>query len=374
MNDQPAISTDGSVPAAIPANDAARLAELHNFCILDTEKDPRFDRITRLTADLLHMPVVLVSLVDEAREWFKSAVGTEVAEITRGHGFCAHAILSDSDVPFTIADTLEDPRFATHPFVVTGPKLRFYSGAPLLTTSGHKIGMLCVHDVKPRHDFGADEEKILRQLAAITMDEIDYHRIETERGLLIGELSHRVKNVFATIQSVASVSGRGDAAAKNYIESFNQRLGAMAAAHDQLVANSWKGARLDGLVGSIVSAFQNVDRNRFSLDVAPVTLEPLSAQTLALLLHELLTNAIKHGSLSGLDGRVSISAREGNFARGNGLSFIWHETNGPAITPPIRQGFGHRMLLAAIKHKGGTVDFDWQTTGLVCRFDFFYAK
>ncbi len=366
-------AADGSVHAAIPFDDAERVAQLRQFCILDTAKDARFDRITRLAADLLHVPIVLVSLVDEAREWFKSAVGTEIVQIDRVHGFCAHAILQKGDVSFTVTDTLEDARFATHPFVVDGPKLRFYSGAPLLTASGHKIGMLCVHDTRPRPDFGVDEEKVLRQLAAIAMDEVDFHRIETERKLLIGELSHRVKNVFATIQSVASISSRNDATSKPFVQTFNRRLGAMASAHDQLVANSWQGARLDGLVASITSAFQDIDQSRITIDVPPVSVEPMLAQTLALLLHELLTNSIKYGALSQPAGCVSLSALSENAARGRLLTFRWSETKGPAVMVPTKQGFGHRMLVSVVKHKGGMVDFDWQPTGLVCTFEFIDA-
>ena len=84
--------TDGAVPARKPRDDVERVDHLRQFCILDTGSDPRFDRITQLVSELLVMPIVLVSLVDEAREWFKSKVGTEIAEILRDHGFCSHAL------------------------------------------------------------------------------------------------------------------------------------------------------------------------------------------------------------------------------------------------------------------------------------------
>ena len=184
--------SDGTVPAGTPCDDAERVDQLRHYCILDTGSDPRFDRITTLVSKLLVMPIVLVSLVDEAREWFKSKVGTEIAEILRDHGFCSHALHLEGRDVLTIADTLSDARFATHPYVVGGPQLRFYAGAPLITASGHKIGMLCVHDMKPRPDFGVEHEHILSQFAGIVMDEIDFHRIESERAILIGELSHRV--------------------------------------------------------------------------------------------------------------------------------------------------------------------------------------
>ena len=369
MSLQPTMLLDGSVPAAIPANDHARIAQLHEFCILDTGKDPRFDRITQLTADLLCVPIVLVSLVAEAREWFKSAVGTEIAEIKRDHGFCAHALLADGTAPVTVPDVLDDPRFAMHPFVVSGPMLRFYSGAPLVTATGHKLGMLCVHDFKPRPDFGQDEERVLGRLAAIVMDEIDFHRIETERELLIGELSHRVKNVFSTIASVANMSGRGDPSAAPYIEAFNGRLVAMEAAHNQLLKSSWKSARLIEIVQSVVAPYQNSNHRRIILDLPDMAVDPLFAQTLALFVHELLTNSIKYGALKVATGCVTITALRAVLNNGRSVKFEWRETGGPSPIPPRHKGFGHQMLLMAVKQKGGFVQFDWQTQGLVCEIE-----
>ena len=129
--------------------------------------------------------------------------------------------------------------------------------------------MLCVHDFKPRPDFGEDEESVLRRLAAIAMDEIDFHRIETERELLLRELSHRVKNVYSTIASVANMSGRGDPSAAPYLESFNGRLAAMGAAHDQLLTSSWKSARLIEIVQSVVATLPEFDSRGDDAQTAP---------------------------------------------------------------------------------------------------------
>lgn len=360
---------DGAVPALIPTNDPERLLELREYCIVDSGKDPRFDRLAKLTAELLFMPIVLISLVEEAREWFKAAVGTDIPEIERNHGFCAHALLSKDNDAFTIVDALKDPRFATHPFVIAGPKLRFYSGAPLVTANGHKLGMLCVHDFKPRHDFGADEARILSRLADIVMDEIDFHRIEVERSLLVGELSHRVKNVFAVVSSVATLSGRGNTQAAPYIEMFKSRLSAMATAHDHLVTNSWKGARLSGILSSVVAGFQNLDNSAIHVDVPDCTVDAMLAQTLALVFHELLTNSVKYGALMLPEGRVSLSA----VAKANNppsVAFTWRESGGPPVLVPSSLGFGHRMLAMAVQQRGGELHFDWLNEGLVCQFEF----
>ena len=350
-------SADGSVPAPKPPNEAERLEQLQHFCILDTTKDSRFDRITRLTAELLDVPIVLLSLVDEAREWFKSAIGTEITEIKREHGFCAHAILIDSAEPMLVPDTLLDPRFATHPFVLAGPKLRFYAGAPLITAAGYKIGMLCLHDTKPRPNFGTHEKRILAQFAAIAMDEIDFHRIESERQLLIAELSHRVKNVFSVVRSVAAMSCRGDRAAETFVDAFSNRLGAMSAAHDQLIKGDWKEASLDGLVRSVVSACQDAAESRISIEMPPMTINPAFAQTLALLVHELLTNALKYGALKAPSGHVSFMAEPIKSDGKDGVRFNWSETGGSPPARPDKTGFGQRMLEMAVRQRGGSVKY-----------------
>ena len=315
-------ATGGWVPALLPLNEAERLEQLRHFCILDTTKDLRFDRITRLTAEILDVPIVLLSLVDEAREWFKSAVGTEVAEIRREHGFCAHAILLEGTQPMVVTDTALDPRFATHPFVVGEPKLRFYAGAPLVTAGGFKLGMLCLHDTNPRPDFGPQSLHVLSQFAAIAMDEIDFHRIECERRLLLSELSHRMKNVFSVVQSVAAMSSRDDPAAERYAKAFSSRLGAMSAAHDQLLKANWKQTGLRSLTSSVVAACQDLDANRISIDMPDSLLDPAFAQTLALLVNELMTNALKYGALNTLSAWC-----------GSALSRCW---------PPMRMGQASR--------------------------------
>ena len=362
---------DGAVPAAKPRDEDARLAELDRLCILDTGKDPRFDKITGLVAELLDMPIVLVSLVDGAREWFKSTVGTAISEIPRDHGFCAHALLLEGTDTLTVTDTLQDARFATHPYVKDGPRLRFYAGAPLITAKGHKIGMLCVHDIKPRPDFGAEQLGILSKLASIAMDEIEFHRTEHERGLLIGELSHRVKNIFSLVRSVATLSGRGNAAAQPFVAAFLSRLEAMAAAHDKLVSVDWQEARIVDIVEGVVAAHQTVDRAAIRLAILPLRVDPPFAQTLALIVHELLTNSIKHGALQVASGRVDFTVERAAVDTGSTIKFAWSESGGPPPVAPAGSGFGHRLLDMAIRQAGGKVAFDWEPTGLVCRFEVF---
>src|SRR5579863_4557845 len=117
------------MPAPIPDDEASRLAALHALGILDTPPEERFDRFTRLAAALFHAPVALISFVDEDRQWFKSCFGFDECESSRESSFCAHATLARSLL--VVPDALMDMRFRDNPLVASGPRVRFYAGAPI---------------------------------------------------------------------------------------------------------------------------------------------------------------------------------------------------------------------------------------------------
>lgn len=135
--------------APLPSNEQRRLNSLHNLKILDTPREDRFDRISRLAAALFDVPIVLVSLVDQDRQWFKSCYGLKVQETSREVSFCAHAILADEVM--MVPDTLLDLRFADNPVVLEEPRVRFYAGYPLVLQDGSRVGTLCIIDTRPRH-------------------------------------------------------------------------------------------------------------------------------------------------------------------------------------------------------------------------------
>jgi phosphoribosyl 1,2-cyclic phosphodiesterase/CheY-like chemotaxis protein len=157
--------------APLPENETERLAALHNLAILDTQREERFDRLTRIAAAALGVPVALVSLIDADRQWFKSACGIEGGETPRDMSFCAHAILQH-DV-MIVADALLDERFADNPAVTGGPRVRFYAGCPLILDDGCCVGTLCLIDQRPRQ-LDAQEIKLLRDLAGLVVEELQH--------------------------------------------------------------------------------------------------------------------------------------------------------------------------------------------------------
>ncbi|RXQ98936.1 sensor domain-containing phosphodiesterase [Pseudoxanthomonas composti] len=152
-------------------DETLRLDALRRLCLLDTPADQMFDLITQLAARYLQVPIALVSLIDEHRQWFKSRVGLDVPQTPRSQAFCAYAIHSPDLM--VVPDATLDPRFCDNPLVTGPPFIRFYAGAPLLTDDGASLGTLCVIDTEPHRDFGQLERRTLQDLRDLLMARID---------------------------------------------------------------------------------------------------------------------------------------------------------------------------------------------------------
>lgn len=157
------------IPAPIPPDDALRLQALRELLILDTPPEQRFDRIVQFAAGEFDMPIVLISLVDENRQWFKAKVGLDACETARDVSFCGHAI-TQPDL-FIIEDATRDARFADNPLVTGPPHVRFYCGAPLKLPSGAVVGTLCLIDPQPR-SFEPLDQAILLALRDLVLEEL----------------------------------------------------------------------------------------------------------------------------------------------------------------------------------------------------------
>ena len=190
-------------PGSAPS-EAARLAALRHYGILDTPPDPRFDRITAMASRLLGQPIALVSLIDESRQWLKSIAGPldglESKETSRDIAFCNHAI--EQSGIMEVRDTSQDARFADNPLVTGAPYIRFYAGKPLIDADGHALGTLCVVGTKPSQLDDA-QKQLLTDLAAIVLDELQLHRarFEAELAKHDAEYAKRSKSDFIAFMS-----------------------------------------------------------------------------------------------------------------------------------------------------------------------------
>ena len=161
-----------------PADEPDRLQALRQLLILDTPPEERFDRLTTFAAQEFDVPMVLLSLIDDERQWFKSRVGMDQCETSRGISFCGHAILQDDIM--VVPDAHQDIRFIDNPLVTGEPYIQFYAGAPLRLADGHNVGTLCLIDRQPR-----------------TLDAIDLAILASLRDLAVEELVRRQQEASA---------------------------------------------------------------------------------------------------------------------------------------------------------------------------------
>lgn len=155
-------------------DESLRLSALLKLGILDTPREERFDRITRLAQRLFEVPIAIVGLVDRNRQWFKSCVGIDLIEIPREFSFCEYTIIQEE--PLVIPDTLLDSRFVANPFVVSDPNVRFYAGQTLFY-EGLAIGSVCVLDQKPRQ-FSQADRAALQDIAILVQNELGVDQLK----------------------------------------------------------------------------------------------------------------------------------------------------------------------------------------------------
>ncbi len=157
--------------APIPSNENKRLCAVRDLKILDTGLEERFDSITKNASSRFDVPISTITIVDNEREWFKSAKGTDAKEGPRDISFCGHALISE--VMMIIEDTLKDPRFADNPMVTHTPFIRFYAGKSLYERkTGLPVGVFCIKDYKPRK-MDLDEINDFLELATKAEDELN---------------------------------------------------------------------------------------------------------------------------------------------------------------------------------------------------------
>ncbi len=187
---------------------------------------------------------------------------------------------------------------------------------------------------------------------------------EERQELLVAELRHRLKNTMATVMSLLTLTMRSARDLEAFANSFRARLGAMDRAHDLLSGGAWAGVQLADLLGGELAAYRQ-GRN-IALSGPPIAVGPNAAPSLALVLHELTTNALKYGALSSPAGRLEVAWR----TESGRLLLDWVERDGPPVAPPARSGFGSSLLEKALRHElDGTTALHFDPEGLRCTLD-----
>jgi PAS domain S-box-containing protein len=200
-----------------------------------------------------------------------------------------------------------------------------------------------------------------------TTDIHDRKQTEERQQILTAELSHRVKNLLTVIGVLAERTGDRAASVEQFLDAFRGRIRALNAAQTALIATDWQGASLAALVHAALEPYL-VDPGRIDIDVDDLPVRSEFALTLTLALHELATNASKHGALSGAAGRVRLSARIESAQTGKEFVLVWQEDGGPPVQPPTTAGFGTTLLGKALEYQHqGRTELSWRTAGLLYR-------
>jgi len=463
-----------------------RLDTLREYRIMDTEAEPAFDRVTKLVADLFDVPIALVSLVDDKRQWFKSSHGVEAAEMPREAGLCQFVVTDDRAL--IVPDALDDERYRDNPLVNGEPFLRFYAGVPLRAYNGAVLGTLCIIDSKGRSTLSFREMERLEDFAAILMAEAGIRRTVAERdearqmleralnfsgiatwqydartdrlttqgagaelwgsgfegtlttglgffelvhpddrpalraildeaianrtpyraeyrilnpdrgvrwnavrgdwdvrpdsamltgvsiditeqksrqenaNLLMRELHHRMRNLFATVSAIISLTRHAARDVDDYVERISSRLDALNRAQNVLLSANFMTGSMHALMREVEAAFPRIHWS------GPDLLLPENALVaMALFFNELATNAAKHGALTGENGRVDVRwSQDGGDGDDRRFRLTWAESGGGReVAPPERTSFGTLLMERSVKNNlGGTIERHWEPGGL----------
>jgi PAS domain S-box-containing protein len=276
-------------------------------------------------------------------------------------------------------DIGQDPRYGRNPPQREQPAVRSFLAVPVVSRSGEPLGGLFFGHGTPGA-FTERAERVVAGIAAQAAVAIDNARlyqaaqreiaqrtrVEEHQKLLLAELNHRVKNTLAVVLAIASQTLRGSTSLEAFDRAFQGRLRTLARAHTLLTQHNWEATTLEALVREAFAPYPLSEGDRVAIHGPHVSLRPRAALTLSLVLHELTTNALKHGALSAPAGRVAVEWRilEGE-AR---VQFAWTETAGPAVAPVSRRGFGSMLIERNVTHElGAELETEYLPDGFRCR-------
>lgn len=217
------------------------------------------------------------------------------------------------------------------------------------------------------HDGEGEDRRVVRAMGTV-LDITERKQAEERQILLMAELDHRVKNILANVSAIARLSSTSAGSVDSFVTALDGRIQAMSRAHGLLRRGGWTGANLAELVAASLSPFRSRSEHNIVVEGAPLRLVPKIAQSLALVLHELATNAVKHGALSQPGGKVMVSWSRVADTDPPQLRFIWSERGGPTVREPTRRGFGLTVLAAAASEIGAKADCTFGEEGLTYSF------
>ena len=361
-------------------NDPRRLDALRRSGLLDDGDEAAFDRAVRLASRMLGTRVSLLSLVDEDRQVFKAQTGMCEPWASAGgtplsHSFCQHVVTGQA--PLVIADARSHPLTQDNA-AIEDLGVVSYLGVPVRAPDGEVLGAFCVIGDEPR-EWTADELAVLSDLGEAIVAQIglraalaesDGLRREAEsalveRSVLVEEMAHRTRNLFAIVPALVTLSAETASSPKALAATVRERLAALAKSHELTLdpVSPSRGLPLGDLAHNVMKPY---GASAIGIDGPALHVTSRTGNALGLILHELATNAAKYGALSASAGTVAISWKDS----GENLRLDWVERGGPACREPEVTGFGTRLIETLAGRGGSTVLRDWPPEGLTVRLTF----
>ncbi len=299
-----------------PANSIERLVALRSYQILDTPRESEFDELVQLAAEICEAPISVVNLIEDRRQWFKAEIGLGIRETPLDVSICRHVLLQPGIT--MISDLRNDPRMRANPLVTVDSGLRFYAGCLLETPDGHGIGTLCVLDRSPRV-LTSRQQSALKTLANQVMAQLELRRslgqktrLLEQQEMLLKEVNHRTKNNLQLIVGLIQLQLRQvhDKEAQTALMDTSRRIMSIAAVHERLYQTDEVGTvNVASYLAQVIAGIRATASHevKFELDLAPVKMSLDTAIPLALLVNELLTNALKYAYSTPSQGSIAVA-------------------------------------------------------------------
>lgn len=294
------VADAGRADAPSPAEpgEAARLAAIRRFDILDRAPDDALDRITAMAARRFGVPIALITIVDADRIWFKSHQGLALRDVAREPGLCASAI--EGHGPYILPDSAADPDAACNRLVTGEISVRFYASMPLRTSDGYNIGTLCVIAQEPR---ATEEAQVndLRDLASIAMDHMEAQvaaqRAAARSDLMAKEIDHRVMNSLQFVSNMLALQSRlpdlGPAA--QHLQLAANRVAVVARVHRHFFADDADVLSCLSFLRRLCADLAEILGRSIEVAGEEVAVPIAAIRPIGLIVNELVTNAAKHG-------------------------------------------------------------------------------
>jgi PAS domain S-box-containing protein len=335
------------------------------------------DRVASRTAALERSSAALkeseerLRLASEAAEF-----GTYEADLRKGRIYCSPQMrrlmgCEDADGDMTFERFVEfvhpSDRGMVKRFILTAPtedtrkRMEFRLQRP--------DGSICWLLDCGRAAFQDEGEEEPSRIIGTILDVTERKRVEERQLLLMAELDHRVKNILANISAIAKLSSKRVESVDEFVKALDSRIQAISRAHSLLRRDSWVGINLRDYVNELLVPFISRQGGNIQIEGSRVNLRPKAAQSLALALHELATNAVKYGALSVPDGVVAISWTNKSDAGPESVKLVWKERGGPEVRKPATTGFGLTAIKAVAAELGANLQFDFHPGGVVFEFE-----